>query len=84
MTRLTDMPNLGKTAEKRLQAVGINDAETLQEVGSWEAFARLRLLEGDTCFSTLCGLEGAVKGIRWHHLSKEDKSKLKQYFDTFK
>lgn len=84
MTKLTELPNIGKIMEKRLARVGIEDAETLLQYGSKEAFARLRAVEGDTCFSSLCGLEGAVEGIRWHGLSPATKADLKKFFDTFK
>ena len=84
MSNLTELPNIGKTMEKRLAAVGIKSAEELMKAGSKEAFAKLRLLEGDTCLSSLCGLEGAVQGIRWHYLSKETKEDLKRFFYTFK
>lgn len=84
MGTLIDLPNIGNTMEKRLAAVGICDAETLREIGSKEAFIKLRLLEGDTCFSSLCGLEGAIQNIRWHYLSKETKDDLKKFFDAFK
>jgi DNA transformation protein and related proteins len=84
MSRLSDMQNIGNTMEKRLAAVGINDIETLMKTGSKEAFIKLRLLEGDTCFSSLCGLEGAVQGIRWHYLSNETKEDLKKFFNSFK
>ncbi len=84
MGSLVELPNIGKTMEKRLKAVGICDAESLIKIGSKEAFIKLSLLEGDTCFSSLCGLEGAVEGIRWHSLSKEVKDDLKKFFDTFK
>lgn len=84
MQRLSDLPNIGKTMEKRLAAVGINDIETLMKTGSKEAFIKLRLLEGDTCFSSLCGLEGAIQGIRWHYLTSESKEDLKKFFDSFK
>lgn len=53
MKRLSELPNIGKTMEKRLAAVGINDVDTLMKTGSKEAFIKLRLLEGDTCFSSL-------------------------------
>ncbi len=84
MGSLSELPNIGKTMEKRLAAVGIKDVETFMENGSKEAFIKLRLYEGDTCFSSLCGLEGAVQGIRWHNLSKESKEDLKKFFDSFK
>ena len=84
MQRLSDLPNIGKTMEKRLTSVGINDVETLMKTGSKEAFIKLRLHEGDTCFSSLCGLEGAIQGIRWHNLNSETKGGLKKFFDSFK
>jgi len=38
-------------------------------------------LEGDTCFNTLCALEGAIQGILWHNLSDEAKADLKRFFE---
>ena len=84
MSELATLPNVGKVTVKRLSAIGIETAEQLKEVGSREAFIRLRLLEGDTCLDTLYGLEGAIQGVRWHALSDEDKAGLKEYFRTFK
>jgi len=84
MDSLRELPNIGKVMEKRLAAVGISNVATLEKNGSKAAFVKLRLLEGDTCFSTLCGLEGAIQGIRWHNLSKETKADLKKFFDACK
>jgi DNA transformation protein and related proteins len=84
MGRLSEMPNIGKTMEKRLTAIGINDIETLIKTGSKEAFIKLLLFEGDTCFSSLCGLEGAIQGIRWHYLNSESKADLKKFFNSYK
>ncbi|HPP67188.1 MAG TPA: TfoX/Sxy family protein [bacterium] len=84
MGRLSDLPNIGKVMEKRLVKAGINDVEALRQVGSKEAFIKLRLLEGDTCFNSLCALEGAIQGIRWHYLDCETKAELKRFFDLFK
>ncbi|MEW9123116.1 MAG: TfoX/Sxy family protein [Thermotaleaceae bacterium] len=84
MKRLSDLPNIGETMERRLEAVGIYDIDTFMKMGSKEAFIKLWLHEGDTCFSSLCGLEGAIQGIRWHYLSDETKSDLKRFFDSSK
>lgn len=84
MGRLSELPNIGETMEKRLTAVGINDIKILMKMGSKEAFIKLRLLEGDTCLCSLYGLEGAIQGIRWHYLSSEIKSELKEFFESFK
>lgn len=84
MERLSDLPNIGRTLEQRLINAGIDGIEALMQSGSKEAFTKLRLFEGDTCFNTLCALEGAVRGIRWHCLDSEAKADLKKFYDSFK
>ena len=84
MAKLSELPNIGEVMEKRLANVGIYDVETLIKMGSKGAFIKLRILEGDTCFCSLCGLEGAIQGVRWHHLSSEIKEDLKKFFKTIK
>ncbi len=84
MERLSCLPNIGSELEKRLVRAGIDDVEALRQAGSKEAFTKLRLLEGDTCFSSLCALEGAIQGKRWHYLDSETKAELKQFYESFK
>jgi len=84
MQRLSELPNIGETMEKSLVKAGINDVETLRQIGSKEAFINLHALEGDTCFSSLCALEGAIQGIRWHYLDSKIKAELKSFFESFK
>lgn len=84
MGNLSGLPNIGDVMEKRLAAVDINDVATFTKIGSKEAFIKLRLYEGDTCFNSLCALEGAIQNIRWHNLSSETKEDLKKFFDSFK
>jgi DNA transformation protein len=83
MERLSDLPNIGKALEERLARVGIDNAQALRQAGSKEAFIKLHLIEGDTCYSSLCALEGAVQGKRWHYLDSETKTDLKRFFDSF-
>ncbi|NLU47470.1 MAG: TfoX/Sxy family protein [Syntrophomonadaceae bacterium] len=82
MVRLRDLPNIGNRLEERLIKAGINDVGALKQMGSKQAFIKLRSLEGDTCFNTLCALEGAVQGIRWHYLDSETKAELKRFFES--
>ena len=84
MGDLSKLPNIGSVMERRLAAVGIYDVETLLKIGSKEVFIKLRQHEGDTCFSSLCGLEGAIQCIRWHNLSSKTKEDLRKFFDSFK
>ena len=77
-----NMINIGKVLGKKLHEAGITNREDLMRIGSKEAYNRLKAIEGGTCFNTLCALEGAVRGIRWHDLSKERKSELRDFFDS--
>ena len=79
--KLTELPNIGKTTQAQLHEVGIETAEDLFAVGSREAFLRLRTIDPGCCFSCLQGLEGAVRGVRWHALDDQTKRGLKEFFD---
>ena len=81
MSRLSELPNLGKSLEKRLISVGITDSKSLKEIGSKGAYIKLKYKELDTCINTLYALEGAIEGIRWHILESEVKEDLKIFFD---
>jgi len=78
--KLEDLPNIGASLAELLHETGINTPDELYENGTFQAFIRIKAIDPDACFSKLCALEGAVEGIRWHHLSKEKKSELKQFF----
>lgn len=77
--KLEDMPNIGKVAAERLREAGIETPEQLRAVGSKEALLRLRERDPGACLSMLCGLEGAIQGVRWHDLSAETKAELKEF-----
>ncbi|HAN18219.1 MAG: competence protein TfoX [Bacteroidetes bacterium GWC2_33_15] len=79
MTELTSLPNIGKELAKTLQQVGIKSGEELKQVGSENAFIRIKTIDPSACINKLCALEGAVQGIRWHNLSKERKQELKEF-----
>jgi DNA transformation protein len=81
-TDLSKAPNLGKVVTEKLKKVGINDLETLREVGSENAYIRVRAIDNKACICMLYGLEGAVQGIRWHNLSDLRKNELKDFYKT--
>ena len=80
MGELSKLPNIGKTVEEQLNQVGIETEEQLRGLGSCEAWRRLREIDPSSCYNKLCGLEGALQGIRWHGLSDEKKKELKQFY----
>lgn len=84
MNQLSDMPNIGKVVEELLVKTGIEDQEALKEIGSKEAFKRIKKLDETSCLNKLYALEGAIQGIRWHDLSTEKKAELKAYFNKIK
>ena len=77
--KLEDMPNIGKTVADKLREVGITTPAELQKIGSKEALLRLRERDSGACLSMLCGLEGAIQGIRWHYLTDYEKQELKEF-----
>jgi len=79
MNDLTSLPNLGKELVQRLHEVGVNTVLELKQMGSEQAFLRLRAIDPCACFNMLCSLEGAIQGVRWHNLSSERKQELKQF-----
>jgi len=82
--QLEDLPNIGITLAQLLHETGIDTPEDLKETGAIQAFIRIRAIDPDACFSKLCAIEGAVEGIRWHHLSVEKKAELKHFFAMIK
>ena len=77
MSRLEDMPNIGKVLADRLRAAGIATEAELQQLGDAEAFRRIRAeLPEDACTHTRLALAGAVRGVRWHGLDAELRAKL--------
>ena len=78
--KLEDLPNIGSTLAGILRESGINTPDELFENGTSQTFARIRAFNSGACFSKLCAIEGAIKGIRWHKLAKEKKVELKQFF----
>ncbi|MCF7794109.1 MAG: TfoX/Sxy family protein [Candidatus Cloacimonetes bacterium] len=80
--KLHEMPNIGKQLAAKLEKVGINDSEEFITIGSKEAFVRIKTELDDGCINMLYTLEGAVQGIRWHSLSKDQKNELKIFYDS--
>ena len=80
MEELSSLPNVGKVLEKNLNAVGIHTPQQLRDVGSKEAFLRIRLIDSGACLHMLYGLEGAIEGIKDNFLSEDTKSELRSFF----
>ena len=84
MTELTSLRNIGKKIEKKLKSVDISTAEELRNVGSKEAFCRLKLHYPNVCLVYLYTLEGAISGIEYNQLPEDVKQNLRDYSNGLK
>lgn len=84
MGELTSLPNIAKVMEAQLNQAGIKTIVELRRVGSREAWLRIQSFDSSACYNRLCGLEGAVRGIRWRDLDRSVKGELKEFYDTHK
>ena len=84
MGELSKLPNIGKVLEKQLNDVGINTVDDLINLGSKEAWLKIKEIDDSACLNRLMALEGAIQNIRWHNLSEEDKDNLRNFYNCQK
>ncbi|MBR4447090.1 TfoX/Sxy family protein [Methanobrevibacter sp.] len=84
MGELSKLPNIGKVVEEQLNEVGINTVDDLIDIGSKEAWLKIKEIDDSACINRLMALEGAIQNIRWHDLSEDDKNNLKEFYNNFK
>ena len=84
VSNLTKLPNIGKVLAERLEKIGVSTQQELADLGSVEAVIRMQEENLDTCYSMLYALEGAIQGIRWHAIPKEERNLIKQNFDQLR
>ena len=84
MSELTSMMNIGKEMERKLKTIGIDSAEKLMQVGSKQAFLKLKEMYPQVCLVHLYTLEGAIHNIEFNSLSEEKKKELKEFSDFLK
>ncbi len=82
MGELSKLPNIGKVLEKQLNDVGINTVDDLINLGSKEAWLKIKEIDDSACLNRLMALEGAIQNIRWHNLSEEDKDNLRNFYNS--
>ncbi len=79
---LAELPNIGREVARLLLAAGIRSPRELKRVGAVAAAVRIARIRPDDppCRSMLAGLEGAIRGRRWHEIPKTDRERLwKEY-----
>lgn len=79
MDDLTKLINIGKVAAEKLAAAGIRTPQELRTAGSVGAILRVRATsDPGACCSMLYALEGAIRGVRWHDLPREERERLRK------
>lgn len=80
---LTDLPNIGPKLADNLRRVGIDTPERLRELGTQEAFLRIRAqVDPTACFHQLTALAGAEAGVPKKALPPGEKQALRTFFDS--
>ncbi|MDE5546332.1 MAG: TfoX/Sxy family protein [Anaeroplasmataceae bacterium] len=82
MTNLTSMKNIGKEMANKLISVGIETKEKLIQIGSKEAFLKIKKAYPNVCLVHLYTLEGAIQDIEFNRLSVDTKKELKAFNDS--
>jgi DNA transformation protein len=75
---LTDLPNIGDEVAGLLVKAGIHTTAALRRAGAIQAAERIAMVrpEDPPCRSMLAGLEGAIRGIRWHAIPRTEREAL--------
>lgn len=81
---MSKLPNIGKAVEAQLIQVGITTGEQLKEIGSRQAWLKIKAIDDSACINRLYAIEGAVEGIKKTELSPEIKAELKEFYNQFK
>jgi DNA transformation protein and related proteins len=81
-TTLSTLPNIGPEVARLLAAAGIRSPRHLQRLGAVNAALRIAQLRphDPPCRSMLAGLQGAIRGIRWHAIPQPDREALWQVY----
>lgn len=81
---LNKLANIGKVLAEKLYFAGVISPGYLKQIGAKEAFIKLLAFDKTACINQLYALEGAIQGIRWHHLAKEEKQDMQTFYHSTK
>jgi DNA transformation protein len=79
---LAALPNIDSILAEKLATAGVTSYEDLVALGSIEVMLKLRDgLDPGACYNMLYTIEGAIRGVRWYTISKDERNWLKREFD---
>ncbi|GJL80021.1 MAG: TfoX [Nitrospinaceae bacterium] len=80
LSTLSQLKNIGKNVEKRLNEIGVYSRADLNKIGSAKAYQQLSQKQPGNhlpvCYY-LYSLEGALKNKHWDEFSESEKKKLR-------
>ena len=84
MGELSKLPNIGKIVEEQLNQVGIETVDRLVDLGSKEAWLRIKTIDDSACINRLLAIEGAIQGVKKTDLPEDTKKDLKEFYQIHK
>ena len=84
MGELSKLINIGKVVEEQLNQVGIETEEQLKEIGSKQAWLKIKAIDSSACMNRLLGIEGAIQGKKKTLLSEETRADLREFYQIWK
>lgn len=84
MGELSKLQNIGLVVEKQLNEVGIETYQQLKDIGSKQAWLKIKSIDETACIHRLYALEGAIQGIKKTQLDSETKEELKKFYNNVK
>ena len=80
MSELTKLPNIGAKLEEQLNQIGIITFEELQEIGSKQAWLKIRAYDSSARDKRIMGLVSGIKKKKKSELSADKKAELKEFY----
>ena len=82
MENLAALLNIGEVLADKLTTAGFTCYDDLASHGSVEIALKIRAgVDPGACYNMLYAIEGAIRGVRWHTMPKEERNQLKKEFD---
>ncbi len=84
MGEIANLVNIGEVVEKQLADVGITTFEQLKEIGSKQAWLRIKAIDDSACIHRLLAMEGAIRGVKKKDLPEDVKEDLREFYRAAK
>ena len=84
MGELSELLNIGPAVEGQLNQVGITTYEQLKDMGSKQAWLKIKSIDESACIHRLLSLEGAIRRVKKSQLPPEVKEELREFYRAVK